>query len=254
LSPDEIEKYLSRTFSIECPRILLRQNAHTNPRTYQGPGAIRQIGDQLEFKLYSQGQPDITPLLSILGPKAIRAGEKIPREEYFSLEATDLSGSVWTSEFILPDLHQGIDHGPIIFGSLRNLSNKTSGAHIADRTSGLTLVFAEEFSFPPNIPIATREMLGNELISHSMHYGAAQFSVLNFEFQLRRHVNTLILAARSKVDPLPQYFDDRICEALEFVLSASAAWVISPQTPMKEHRAEHGASNERQNIRKHQRP
>jgi hypothetical protein len=119
MTSDDIEKYMGREFTIDCPRMVLCQNTENPDRVYEGPGSIYQTAEgHLQFKLYSDGAPDYATFTHILGPDSSKPGEIVPRNEYFSLEATSLRGETWRGEFILPDLNQGTMHGPMVTGSL----------------------------------------------------------------------------------------------------------------------------------------
>jgi hypothetical protein len=54
MTSDEIQQCLERSFAIDCPRMVLRQNVESDTRVYEGPGSIYQNNEgELLFKLYS---------------------------------------------------------------------------------------------------------------------------------------------------------------------------------------------------------
>src|ERR1700683_5494176 len=108
MTSDEIQQYMDKSLTFDCPRMVLRQNVESDARVYEGPGTIYQNGDgELLFKLYSTGSPDTKILTRIFGPGALKAGEVVPRTEYFTLEATSMKGAEWRCDVVSPQLNQG---------------------------------------------------------------------------------------------------------------------------------------------------
>jgi hypothetical protein len=102
MTSDEVQQYLERSFAIDCPRMVLRQNVESDARVYEGPGTIYQSDEgELLFKLYSGGTPDTGMLARMFGPGSLKAGEIIPRSEYFTLEARSMRGADWRCDFVL---------------------------------------------------------------------------------------------------------------------------------------------------------
>ena len=227
VTSDEIGKYMERTFSLDCPHMVLRQNVASAGQIYEGPGSVYQTkGGDLMFKLYSGGAPDYSTLARRLGPNAIRPGEIIPREEYFGLEATCLHGASWNGGFILPEVNQGVKHGPVVTGSVYELTKRTHDPYSKEPNAYLTLIFAVDFDFPGNRPIVTKTFLAGEEIGMSGDWTPAVFDAAGIEFQLRKKGSSVALSAQSKNATLPQHLDMRISEALEFTFFESERWVI----------------------------
>src|SRR5580704_13976990 len=113
MTSDDIKQYTEKSFTFDCPRMVLRQNIDSSARVYEGPGTIYQNEEgELLFKLYSTGPPDTTILTRIFGPDALKAGEVVPRTEYFTLEATSMNGANWRCDVVSPQLNQGVIGGP----------------------------------------------------------------------------------------------------------------------------------------------
>ena|ERR1700732_5300304 len=71
MTSDDIKQYTEKSFTFDCPRMVLRQNIDSSARVYEGPGTIYQNEEgELLFKLYSTGPPDTTILTRIFGPGA----------------------------------------------------------------------------------------------------------------------------------------------------------------------------------------
>jgi hypothetical protein len=227
MTSEDIEKYMQRELTIDCPRMVLRNNAELPDRVYEGPGSIYQTPEgQLQFKLYSNGAPDYAAFAQSLGPNAPKAGEIIPRNEFFSLEATSLSGGIWHSEFIHSHLNQGTTRGPMVTGSLRELTNPMSDPHSAGFRPHLSLLFAEDFDFPGNAQAMTKTLLNGVETGMSGDWSPAVFEAAGLKFQLQKKGRSVSLSAQSNTMMLPQHLHMRICEALEFTLFEPERWVI----------------------------
>ncbi len=87
MTSEEIDLYMVRGYSIECPQMVLRQNTETSPEVYEGPGSIYQTPDgELVFKFYVRTKNDFRALGRVFGPNAPEAGQIVPRDHYFSLK------------------------------------------------------------------------------------------------------------------------------------------------------------------------
>ena len=229
LTSDEYANYASRTFAIDCPRMILRQNISEKPVTYEGPGSIYQAPDgMLKFKLYSAGVCNGSPFEELRRLLNAKEGEIIPHSEYFSLNATSIDGRAWHSEFILPKANYGRGgYGPVVTGNLSGLVNETSVPNCPDQSSSLTLWFAENFDFPGNIATTRKTYLGDEEFAISGDWDAAKFNARELDFTIGKEESWIILSARSGKNNLPPALSTRICEALAFTLFRSVSWTIS---------------------------
>jgi hypothetical protein len=224
---DDFEKYMERELVVDCPQMVLRQNTESPDCTYGGPGSIYQTPEGgLMFKLYAGGAPDHATFARIMGHNSAKSGEIIPHHEYFSLEATSLSGALWRGEFILPDFSLGVAHGPVITGSLYELTETTPDPHSKELRPHLSLRFAEDFDFPGNTRKTTKTFMQGIETGMSGDWTSATFDAAGLSFELQRDRRSVLLSAQSKNTDLPQHLDLRICEAREFTLFASERWVI----------------------------
>lgn len=77
---------------------------------YEGPGSVYQTAEgDLMFKLFANTTADrVSIFFHVLGQNTGNPGEIVPRDEYYSLEATAMNGVVWRGEFILHGFNQGV--------------------------------------------------------------------------------------------------------------------------------------------------
>ncbi len=228
MTSDEIQQYLERSFAIDCPRMVLRQNAESDARVYEGPGTIYQSDEgELLFKLYSGGARDVGMLARMFGPGSLKAGEIIPRTEYFTLEATSMKGARWRSDFVLPEFSQGVLGGPVATGYLYELSKTIEDPHLKSDSSQVSLRFGREFAFPGNTRKTTKTFLNDVERSFSGDWtSSAMFRAAELEFEFRRDEGSVFVSAGWNKASLPPHLDLRICEALEFTFFQHERWVM----------------------------
>lgn len=227
MTSEEIDLYMDRGFSIECPQMVLHQNIETSPAAYEGPGSIYQTPDgELVFKFYARTKGDFRALGRLLGSNAPQVGQIISRDQYFSLKAISMRGEEWLGERILPDVSQGVKGDQIVTGSLYELVKRVDDPRTHNEEAYVSLNFAERFDFPGNTPRTTRTFLKDIQTSFSGDWSSAVFPAGRLQFELHKHRGTVFLSASSKSAVLPANLDMRICEALEFTFFVPARWVV----------------------------
>lgn len=227
MTSDEIRKYMERAFAMDCPQMILRQNVDSGGRTYEGPGTIYQTKEgELSFKLYAGGKPDTGLLARFFGPGALKSGEIIPRSEYFTLEASSLTGALWRCDLVLPEFNQGVLGGPVATGSLYELVKNTNDPDQKNHPAYLSLSFPRDFDFPGNVPRTTRTYVKGVETGWSGDWTTAAFEAAGIAVELQKIHGSVFLAAQSKDRLLPRHLDLRICEALEFTFFQHERWVI----------------------------
>jgi len=236
MTSDEVEQFMRRTFAIDCPQMTLRQNVDLKPRVCTGPGTIYQTDEgKLLFKLYSAGQRDTGLLVRMFGPGSLKAGEIVPRTEYFTLEATALNGADWRCEVVLPEFSQGVLGGPVANGSLFEIYKITLDPYDKGDSSSLSLRFGRDFDFPGNAAKTTKTFLNNVERGFSGDWTSAMFDAAGLKFELHKDHGSVFLSAEWNNPSLPRHLDLRICEALEFTFFQHERWVIRVASEDKQH-------------------
>lgn len=129
-SAEEIEKILGSDFVLDCSAIRLMQKKDGAAKEYQGPGSIFQDRDgRLRLKMYHSFSPgyDISGELTggFFG-SGLSAGKIIDDEFYYSLEAIDFSGRVWTSDYIWVSGNTSfVVNAKLIEADLKDISNES---------------------------------------------------------------------------------------------------------------------------------
>jgi hypothetical protein len=227
MTSEDIKQYTEKSFTFDCPRMVLRQNIESSARVYEGPGTV-YLNDEGEllFKLYSTGPPDTEILKRIFGPDALKAGEVVPRTEYFTLEATSMKGANWRCDVVSPQLNQGVIGGPVATGTLYELTEETNDPNAKGDSAYLSLRFGREFDFPGNAKRITKSSLNDVERGFSGDWTSASFRVAGLEFEFHKDHGGVFVSAESTAPKLPAHLDLRICESLEFTFFQHERWVI----------------------------
>jgi len=99
LNEQKLELLLANQFEIDCIEIELKQQKDDDPIIYSGSGSITQKPDgNLHLKLYHAFNDISKELMPKLGNTM--PGKIIGKDEYFSMEAVDMSGNIWTAKDI----------------------------------------------------------------------------------------------------------------------------------------------------------
>ncbi|OWK36284.1 hypothetical protein [Fimbriiglobus ruber] len=216
-----IDSLKAGTLDIDCTEITLTQDSHENPRIFRGPGYIRQ-GDNEEiiFKIYTDHPvQELEPLGT--------PGVLIPPDRFYNFNATDIQGYVWVGNRVLPLV------------SIRYLSNGTTT--IVEGKIHTITKEGKSLSRTATNVIVLRIFTDQEIPCHSAtvvetnvpDYHHHRLSTLNLvtitscgsDFLLTMQPGELTVEVWSD-QPFSPHFDNRILEALQFVLARRLQWRV----------------------------
>jgi len=227
LRKDESEEIRFRTWSIDCPRMIVKKKTKRDPDTFYGAGEIRISEDgQLIFKLYSNRERNTKEWdFSTLGDP----GRIIPDDAYYSLKAVDAFGRDWASDRFLPSTHRTATGRAVLTGNLHELS--TEGMYPSElNLSGNNLDYwvFDDLKIPYNASTIQRKSVARgEQTSRSGKRNAWRFRSYNSRFLVVRESSDLLtIQVVSKTENLPELFPDRLIEALQFVIGHPINWGI----------------------------
>ena len=217
-----------KEWSIDCPTIVLKQDFSRSPTTYRGPGSISQNTEgQLIVKLYC---PDIIPPFTAMTLHGGKPGKIVPKTVYFSLNATDLRGKLWTATNILPRITSSFGNtGIAVTANIRELcqSGKLPRT-FKNKSAEMVLRFAGnmEFEFPCNAKTESRISIGNTIISEGSSINVAKFKASNCEFIFYNDDDWFTVQVFCNKKQFLPFLDLRISEALQFIFARSFEWSI----------------------------
>ena len=208
LKPFELDDLRMSSWCIDCPRMTLTECVSERPATYRGSGYIMQVHEgQLAFKLYCHGETD----------------PRKPGFAYYDLVATDSYAREWHSnQFVL-------DHGTktaldtiVCEGRLSELVAAGELPPRGKGYSGSELYFRvfESVNIPKSTAKGMHETKGRAL-------NAWKFRRCRTDFHaVERSTNLLEVSAKSSDDTFPEHFENRVLEALQFVVGHPIHWTV----------------------------
>ncbi|WOD12969.1 hypothetical protein RPW65_09060 [Pseudomonas sp. NyZ704] len=128
-----IDSLAERTATIECFNITLTQNTPNSPLIFSGPGCLFfDDNKNLKVKLYSSSTTSgSTEMIKFFWSDHVGL---IPEERYFTLEAEDTSGKIWTNTRILAQ--RGVDTYPSGVVLVLALDNAKSLSQLQNSAAG----------------------------------------------------------------------------------------------------------------------
>lgn len=204
---ETIEKLLSNTFEIDCIDICLTQKTANEPIIYTGPGTIYQDEHgELHLKLYSK----ITDIKKEVSYQFRHhpPGKIIPADNYFTLKATDISGTGWISDNISVSANVSVTTSSgVIKASLKEIETIEEGS-----TTGNNYLF---IIIPGSYEIPCNET--EELPNGGLHRNRSVFTINNIDFEVKKLDNCLIINADSTPDYLKADTYIKFLEALSII-------------------------------------
>lgn len=137
----------SHEFTIDLVRATLVQQVPTAPTTYTGPGSITQTAEgQLHLKMYCQFSSEalMDEFRDFGAGSSLQPGQLIGPENYFALEAVDLTGHVWRATDLWLNTTIGMTSSAgIVRSKLRRVENRINrdeASHSSSRRQKLVVV------------------------------------------------------------------------------------------------------------------
>lgn len=196
---------------LDCPHILLRQNKFSRPRLIEGKGKIFLPKGAVFFQLHVVSDRDVDGDYppSLEGLRAFleertTAGEIVPPDQYFNLEATDSLGHDWTCK-ILKITTQDHDNSTITFYLYDVLTCRKSGLEKILPTL-MSMYFFQDLK----VPFTT-------------------FDAGVFKFDVQQSASdkgSTILHVLPSDGSLPEGIETRVEESLRYVTFSPIRWCI----------------------------
>jgi len=222
-----VEAFANDTLIIDCPKILLTQQGADVPRVISGRGMISlQENTSFQLRMYTD-LADADPFAEMDRMSNWVPGEIIPDDEFYNLDATDISGTTWHSKNIYVNLH-GQNHGVVATGHFDLLTHGATGLSV-NLPSVLSMWFFEALEVPFTRLVKMEETSGERKLRTSISPKFSTFEVGPFNFEIRStemEKGTTLLRTSSTTDPFPVGIESRILEALRYVTFSPVGWCI----------------------------
>ena len=179
---DHLDALANIKFELDCHRIVLTQNGGVeNPIIYKGPGSIFQKDERkFALKLFCAGKLDIKEVFGKIN--RLTPGKIIAKTNYYSMEAFDYSGNIWTASSIMPDISGNVDLDSFLVSgdfSILNCHNENSYQY---KGTTLKLFYKGKHKIPANTITRVNNIIGTEERGTSIDRNVAQFNIDDIEF------------------------------------------------------------------------
>jgi hypothetical protein len=205
------------TFELDCQQIDLVQNIVPNPKSYHGPGTIRENDKgELTVKIHTTSVQHTDMFQNLRGQLAGQSGTIVEEGEYFTLTARDYGNHLWTARRILPRSSWHAAGLVMTKGSLDFIER--AGPLDGDNIIAphyLRLHFFDSVA----IPCTAHKDLG--VVDHdSGQRNFAEFRVANLDFKMFRLADEFVVHVTSE-QSFSEFLETNILEALQFILARS---------------------------------
>lgn len=226
IQSQELLQLASDQFELRCGRIRLFRSASSSQSEYWGSGYLKQAGlGRLSLVVFIDGP---VPLEESQYKREGEAGTLIPDDRYFEFEAHDFEGRTWWGARLRPSFSS--IHGPgdrELWMAEATVPEIHATEAFSDCRPHLTIWYRGTLEFPFTVPIERIERLQDRELSRSSSFGASEFSAAAIDFFVRQEDSYLVVSAYSPTEPIPVGFEERVTEALEFVLARRLSWTCT---------------------------
>lgn len=216
LTRGEIAELKENRFHIDLLEMRLTRRGNVED-VYNGSGFIQQNADgEVEFRLYDQtGQPTSNFGSFILG-------SFVEDEQYYDLEARDISGRTWRSAHVIVGESGAAGvAGCICHGELRQVA-----CVVEDKSEeGLWMYLPGEVKLPTNAITRVVEETPRSM-SVRPNFNLWEVKSERLELLLTKVEGGLEVDGSYLVGLLPEHFEQRLEEALWFTLAFPAKWTL----------------------------
>lgn len=212
---------------IDCPRIVLTQQAAASPKRVFGRGMISLLdAGAFKLRMYTDDSSR-DPFEDLVRQSRIVPGQLFPDDEFYTLEATDLSGTVWNCSDVLVRF-DGQNHGVVATAEFSRLGYRVTGLN-HDQPSVVSMWFFRELDIPYNRLVTTEVSSGDRFLQKSMAPKFTTHDVGPFTFEVQattKEKGSVICRLYSKTEAFPTGIEARVEEALRFVTFSPVSWCI----------------------------
>lgn len=120
LTDEVLDTIKSGRLVLDCPQMKLVPIIEEGRSHYKGSGYIALGERGLNFKLFTEQSFDIS---AFFHPPSVKAGQFLTDSDYYWLYAVDLSGRIWRSSRIYPEINQGA--GIVVNGKIDTIRSRT---------------------------------------------------------------------------------------------------------------------------------
>ncbi len=224
------DNFVEGRLVIDCLEIKLTRNGPGEPSSLACAGFLHvspENGIEARLVIARGAHQPYDVFDSMREQIELRSGQLFPPSRYFTLEAKDVTGNVWTN----PSASVDIDHRPDAFIVTVSCAWVRSEAPVEGSASATHMVFIDELRFPENV-VHSRKVLerGKKAfkLSSKASAGYAAGMLVTYDPRADRPGPKFgeLFAANEAETPLSENFDDRLVEAVRFCTATVAEPVM----------------------------
>lgn len=222
--------YCDGSLKIECPSIKLTQNSTKDCDVIHASGVIElgaQFGMRTHFRIELKNESLPSVFRQLKRQAETRSGEIYSPDHFFSLEATDAEGNIWTNSAVYPVVQTNFFWLAIQFAAE---SLELSTASNLD-SEYLHFAFLDDIELPP---LTSQSHSGNEDVARLTHFPRDRLhcqidetSILLGRGKCNSETNLIEIFAHRKTGPLQPMFGMHMLTAFQFCTASQSFPVIS---------------------------
>lgn len=225
LNSKEIRSIAEGTFEIRCDSMRLRKEGALETEGPSGPGYLRQLPTGgFSLLMFVMDQPPT--MQQVLEPHR-QSGQLLEPEDYYRLHARGFGGRQWTATHLRPHFSRGASDTWIAEATVREIREEYDLTS-QPKGSSLRMGYRGELDFPFHLVIQAIEKARlderDRTLRDSLRREAAKLSALGCGFFVRHDAGQLVVEVSSPKKRLPPRLEDRLNEALEFLLARRLKW------------------------------
>lgn len=226
MEPDYLDALANIKFELDCYQIVLTQDGDMeNPIIYKGPGTIFQKNEgKFAVKFFCEGKVDLKEFFGKIN--RLTPGKIIERKNYYSLQAFDYSGNIWSASSIIPDINGGVDFDSFLVSGDFSLLNCHREERLQYKGTTLKLLYKGKHKIPCNTMTLSSHTIGTENRGTSSKYNVAQFNINDIEYEILSEDDRLIVYLFSDKVEITKSTAQRVHEALQFILAKINPWDV----------------------------
>ena len=221
LSNDEVLELKNGTLELDCCFMKVIKKYDNQEFEFIGKGYIRQASNnRLSFKVFVQDGQTQNVIKAF--QHRTKVGEIMIDEDYCTVFAVDQKNREWISEMVNSSYEVG--KGAVLTGYLDEISfTKKIKARNKNK---ITFRIFDDLKVPSNKVTETNIRIGDKNVSDRV-LNIASFSSGKYKFLIMKEQQIVKIEVElEKDEPIGNFIDIRVVEALEFVMGQSIAWDV----------------------------
>lgn len=211
INEQNLELLTSNKYSIDCIKIKLTQQSEKNPVVYSGSGSITQKDDgNLHLKIFHEIKDFQSEIMS-MDTDNNTSGKIIKSDQFFNMDATDMSGNIWHAKNISVSGGFSIPAaGKVVEAKIDSLtSSKPRTNEKYSQARHLFFIIAGQFKTPRN--------KYEELPRGGKELNITEFEVLGVSIKIQDRKEYLTINAKDISGKMDELFMHRLVEALSII-------------------------------------